>query len=236
MFYQEIIIPKSQTATYFFKRQGWHFIILVILIGISYAFASPALEGEAWGGLLDSTWYWLAVTLTVLHQILVWLVWRVQLGWGTFTRLFGEFDLTLWGILFMPLLAARPICLFGLAMSDRNSLSWPPFIGITIGILLLLPAIYTLYSVAHYFGIRRALGGDHFRKKYREMPMVREGAFRWSENAMYAFVFLGLWGIAILTGSLAALSLAFFQHTYIWVHYYCTEEPDMTLIYSSISE
>ena len=48
---------------------------------------------------------------------------------------------------------------------------------------------------------------------------------------MYAFAFLGLWSIALLTGSLAALSLALFQHVTIWAHYYCTEEPDMALIY-----
>jgi protein-S-isoprenylcysteine O-methyltransferase Ste14 len=77
----------------------------------------------------------------------------------------------------------------------------------------------------------RALGGDHFRAEIREMPMVRKGAFRWSENAMYVFVFLGLWAIALLTGSQAALGLALFQHAYIWIHYYCTEKPDMELIY-----
>lgn len=48
---------------------------------------------------------------------------------------------------------------------------------------------------------------------------------------MYAFAFLGLWSIAFLTGSLAALSLALFQHAFVWVHYYCTEEPDMKLVY-----
>ena len=51
------------------------------------------------------------------------------------------------------------------------------------------------------------------------MPMVNEGAFAWSSNAMYAIVFLGLWGIALLAGSTAALAAALFQHAYIWVHY-----------------
>ena len=106
-------------------------------------------------------------------------------------------------------------------------------IALLLGVVLLAPALYTLWSVGHYFGLARALGGDHFRVKYREMPMVREGAFRWTGNAMYALAFLGLWSIAFLTGSLGALSLALFQHAYVWVHYYCTEEPDMKLIYGS---
>lgn len=40
-----------------------------------------------------------------------------------------------------------------------------------------------------------------------------------------------LWSIAFLLGSQAALSVALFQHAYIWVHYSCTEEPDMRLLY-----
>jgi protein-S-isoprenylcysteine O-methyltransferase Ste14 len=59
------------------------------------------------------------------------------------------------------------------------------------------------------------------------------GAFAWTSNAMYAIVFLGLWAIALYTGSWAALAAALFQHAYIWVHYYCTEEPDMELIYGN---
>jgi len=116
-------------------------------------------------------------------------------------------------------------------MSDQASSALPRVVGVLIGILLLVPTIYTLWSVGHYFGLARALGGDHFRTKYREMPMVRDGAFRWSDNAMYSFAFLGLWAIAFLTGSQAALSLALFQHVFVWLHYFCTEKPDMELIY-----
>jgi protein-S-isoprenylcysteine O-methyltransferase Ste14 len=94
-----------------------------------------------------------------------------------------------------------------------------------------VPVVYTAWSVGRYFGIPRALGGDHFRQEYRELPLVREGAFKYSSNAMYAFVFLVFWAIALLTGSRAALASALFQHAYIWVHFYCTEEPDMQVIY-----
>ena len=63
------------------------------------------------------------------------------------------------------------------------------------------------------------------------MPLVKEGAFKYRSNAMYAFAFLLFWAIALLTGSRAALVAALFQHAYIWVHMYCTENPDMKLIY-----
>jgi hypothetical protein len=68
-------------------------------------------------------------------------------------------------------------------------------------------------------------------ERYRAMPMVCEGAFKYSANAMYSFVFIGLWGIALLLGSQAALAVVLFQHAYIWVHWYCTEQPDEVVLY-----
>ena len=68
-------------------------------------------------------------------------------------------------------------------------------------------------------------------ERYRAMPMVCEGAFKYSANAMYSFVFIGLWGIALLLGSQAALAVVLFQHAYIWVHWYCTEQPDGVVLY-----
>ena len=202
-----------------------------VLAFISFILAKGALGDGSWLGACDSTWFWLAIVLVVLHQIGVWLVFRSQLGWASLSRLLGKADLAVWAIFFIPLLIARPAVLFALAMSDRTSSALPRTAGVLIGILLLVPTVYTLWSVGRYFGIARALGGDHFRRKYWEMPLVREGAFRWSDNAMYSFAFLGLWAIAFLTGSQAALSLALFQHIFVWMHYYCTEKPDMEMIY-----
>jgi len=227
----DIIIEKARTFRFFFKRQIWHFLSAPVLALISFSLAGEALCDGSWLGIRDTTWFWLAIALVVLQQLGVWLVFRSQLGWASLTRLFGKADLTVWAIFFIPLLLARPVVLFALAMSDQASSALPRVAGVLIGILLLVPTIYTLWSVGHYFGLARALGGDHFRTKYREMPMVRDGAFRWSDNAMYSFAFLGLWAIAFLTGSQAALSLALFQHVFVWLHYFCTEKPDMELIY-----
>jgi hypothetical protein len=72
---------------------------------------------------------------------------------------------------------------------------------------------------------------DHFDPGYRNLPMVREGIFRFSPNAMYVFGFLAMWIPAFLFQSLTALVIAAFSHAYIWVHYYATEKPDMARIY-----
>jgi len=169
--------------------------------------------------------------VVIAHQVIVWLVFRGELGWGVLTRIFGRWDLTFWGLVFMPFLVARPVLIVCLAVADSGSLMLPRWLCLTFGAALLAPTLFTLWSVVRYFGIPRALGGDHFRLRYRRMPMVRAGAFAWTPNAMYLIAFLGLRSIALLARSHVALVVALFQHAYIWVHYFCTEEPDMRLMY-----
>ncbi len=147
------------------------------------------------------------------------------------TKIFGRADMVVWGLIFMPMLLLRPVTVLGVALADTSSLALPVWITLVLGLALCVPAVFAMYSVARYFGIPRALGGDHFREHYRRMPLVTGGAYRYTGNAMYGHIFLGLWAIALLAGSQAALAAAFFQHTYIWVHYVATEKPDMDLLY-----
>jgi hypothetical protein len=224
-------IPEAGTASFFFHRQLLHLVGLLLLVPICWAFAAPVLGRGEWLGFSDTEWFWASVIVAIIHQLIVAFIFRAQLGWSILTRLFGKADMIIWGVVFMPLLLARPILVLGLAIANAGTADLPRWFEIAAGSALMIPSVYAGYSVGRYFGIDRALGGDHFRQRYREMPMVNEGAFAWSSNAMYAIVFLGLWGIALLAGSTAALAAALFQHAYIWVHYYCTEEPDMRLIY-----
>ncbi|WP_160116049.1 methyltransferase [Candidatus Halocynthiibacter alkanivorans] len=181
---------------------------------------------------LDSTgWARLSIALALLHQGLVALVFRLQLHRNVMSRLFGARDMLVWGWMFLPLLAARPLTLLASGLTDPTQISrWEPA-EFLLGLLLLVPALWTLHSVITRFTIRRALGGDHFRDEIAELPLVRRGAFRRVPNAMYTLAFLGLWAIALLTHSWNALVLALFHHGYIWVHMYCTESPDMGWIY-----
>ncbi len=223
---------KSLPLRYLFKGQFQHALFLAGLIPGAYFLAQPALEGSTWWGIPDRSWFWGLILLVVVHQVLVWFVFRTQLMYSLFSRLFGKHDLTVWAVLFLPLLAARPLLTLGLGLADSGSLGWPcRAVQILAGLLLLLPAAYGMGSVVMYFGLFRAVGGDHFRQRYREVPLVQEGAYQYTNHAMYLLVFLLLWAVAFLTGSRAALASALFQHTYIWVHLYCTEEPDMRVIY-----
>ncbi len=222
---------RTSSLKFFFKNQLWHLFALGGLILISWFLIKTHLSEGTFLGIKDSSWFWIAITIVVLHQMIVWIVFRSQLCWGSFTKYFGASDIKVWASIFLPFLFARPILVMILAIADPGTLPLPFELRITIGILLMMPALYTLWSVLRYFGVVRALGADHFRSKYRRMPLIQKGAFRLTKNAMYTFQFLGLYSIALFLDSYAALILAIFQHTYIWVHYFCTEKPDMNIIY-----
>ena len=215
-----------------YEKQGWHAFWLAVLLTIT-AFVSRAdglLAGELFG-LSTTFWFWLAVCIPIAHQVFVVVVWRKQLHQQWMTRIFGERDFTFYAFLFNILILSRPVSAILLAITNRESFSldigWR--VGITLG--LLIPSIFTGYSVMKYFGLKRALGIDHFDESYRGLPLVKEGIYKYTDNGMYKFGFLIIWIPAILAASQAGLLLAAFSHLYIWVHYYTTEKPDMDRIY-----
>ncbi|MFC2023581.1 methyltransferase [Chloroflexota bacterium] len=216
---------------YLLEGQLQHIMLLSLLVPGAVYLARPAFDGSSWLGISDSGWFHAVLLVAIIHQVVVWFVWRTQLISSLFSRLFGRYDMLVWGVIFLPLLLMRPILMVALGLADFGSLGQLRGLQVAVGLLLLIPAAYTGWSFEMHFGAARALGGDHFRQSYREMPFVRKAAFKYSSNAMYTFGFLLLWSIALFTGSRAALAAALFQHAYIWVHLYCTEEPDMRVIY-----
>lgn len=216
---------------FLFEGQLQHLMLLACLLPGALYLALPALDGTTWIGIPDTTWFYAAILVAIIHQIAGWFVFRTQLVFSLFSRIFRQYDMVVWGCIFFPLIVLRPVLTAGLGIADYGSFEPLRHFQIVLGVVFLIPAIYTGWSIKRYFGIPRALGGDHFRQQYREMPLVRAGAFKYSSNAMYAFAFLLFWAIALFTGSQAALAVALFQHAYIWVHMYCTEDPDMRVIY-----
>ncbi len=214
------------------EKQGYHLLsILVLISGAWFAARGEVLDG-AWLGISTKTWLILSILFPVLHQIYVVLCWRAELYYGWLSERLGEKAFTIWAIGFMILFLARPITIFALAISNRGTLTIPLGINIPLIGICLAVVVYMAYSFAKYFSMERALGIDHFQpEKYRNIPIVREGIFRWSSNPMYKYAFLALWMIGLIFNSKAALLAALFNHLYIWVHYYFTEYPDMQYIY-----
>lgn len=217
-----------------FRHQLWHLLLLLLLTAGIYQWIvadNSLLDGELWG--LD-TGYWLvfAFMSPVLHQFYVMLCWRFELYRKSLSRAFGDNGFKLFKIGFAALILSRPLTLVLLAISNAETLAINPVLGYLIGALLLMPGIYLMVSVKKYFGFDRAFGIDHFEpEKYRNVPMVRKGIFKYSSNGMYVFGFCLLWAPGFIWQSKAALVLALFNHLYIWVHYYFTEKPDMEEIY-----
>jgi protein-S-isoprenylcysteine O-methyltransferase Ste14 len=229
-------LPQAATASFFFRRQGVHLLYLAALLPVARGLAAPALGYGAWLGLTDTSWFALCLGVAVVHQVCIWIAWRSQLGWKVFTRVFGGGDFAVYNAVFFPLLILRPLLVTATSVANAGSLRLPTGLALSLGALLSVPALYTGWSVGRYFGFARAAGGDHFRRRFREMPLVHQGAFAWTPNAMYTFAFLALWAIALVARSHAGLVAALFQHAYIWVHYLCTEEPDMEMLYGSSGE
>jgi hypothetical protein len=201
--------------------QTLHFGCLALLL---------AAAGAAWShlGRPFPAAFWIAIALPVAHQIYVWLTWRFELRSGATSGTLGFSGYVAW---FFLLFCGRFVSLALLAWLDRGSLGLEPLPRAIATTLLALPGLYAMYSVKRYFGMLRAAGADHFDPLYREMPLVQEGIFRFTNNGMYVYAFLLFWAIAIGFNSSAALVVAGFSHAYIWVHFFATEKPDMNFLH-----
>jgi len=214
-----------------FEKQGWHFFFLVLLlVGVALLARGDVLAGQLWG-ISTQVWLWIAIAIPVIHQFFVWLFWRLELHHGLITRWFGDSGFTIYKIGFTIFFAGRPLSLILLGIANFNTLPLNPIVAHVAAGVLFFPFVYSMYSVAKYFGINRAYGIDHFDCSYREKPFVKQGMFKYTDNAMYKFGFLILWSIALVFLSKAALLTAAFNHLYIWVHFYFTELPDIRRIY-----
>jgi len=231
-----VVCQAARNWSHFFRGQAVHGLFLVAMLPAAWALAAPAASDERFLGLTDMGWLGVCVGGAIAHQMFVWLAWRSQIGWQALTTLLGRNDFSVFCAVFFPLLVSRPLLVLAVAWVDHGSLELPVEVAFLTGGFLLLPAAATGYSVAKYFGMARAAGGDHFRETYRRMPFVKQGAFCWTDNAMYTLAFFGLWSIAFLLRSHVALVAAVFQHGYIWVHYVATEKPDIELIYADVAE
>ena len=220
-----------------FGYQIWHLVSVIILISVTQRFISinyDTTNGELWG-ISTKVWFWIAIAIPIFHQVYVWIIWRLELYNNTFTSRYGvQRAFKIYAVEFSLLFICRLIFIIILAISNRGSLSINPLYTYLIAVLITPVVIYLFYSVLRYFTIERAYGIDHFDKNYNE-PYVKGGIFRYTDNGMYVYGLLILYLPGLLLLSKAALIVALFNHIYIWVHYYCTELPDMKVIFGKTS-
>ena len=214
-----------------FEKQLRHLISLVVLIyGVIALIGNSTLDGEFWG-ITTGVWLIYSVGIAIVHQVYVLIIWRLELYYSLISKVFGKAGFTIYAIGFSIMFVPRLLFIIALGISSKNSITLNPTISYSLAILLSMIVIYLMYSVLRYFGFKRAYGIDHFDRSFSDIPFVKKGIFRFSNNAMYKFGLLILWIPGLLLFSKPALIAALFQHIYIWVHYYCTEAPDMNYIY-----
>ncbi|GMR06064.1 MAG: hypothetical protein BMS9Abin25_0646 [Gammaproteobacteria bacterium] len=218
-----------------FRYQIWNLLLLILLLLSVQLYASNKPEillGSFWG-VSTKIWFWLAIAVPVIHQLYVWLVWRLELYLGVFTKRFGvQKSFKIYAAGFSILFSGRLIVIIILAISSKDTLSLMPMTSYLIAALITPFVLYLFYSVKKYFTIERAYGIDHFDRDYNE-PYVKKGIFKYTDNGMYVFGLLILYLPGLLLFSEAALLAALFNHIYIWSHYYFTERPDMVEIYGN---
>ncbi len=216
------------------EKQLWHLISLIILSVCLYLLTKNdniMLSGGLWG--IDTTTLFIAsVTVPVLHQLYVLIFWRLELYKKTISGLWGSKGFAIYKFGFAVLILSRLVMVIVLAFANKNTLTVEPVSAYVIAAFFCLPVIYLFYSVKKYFGIDRAFGIDHFEPdKMKNQPFVKKGIFQYTSNGMYLYGFLILWIPGLLLLSKASLTVAIFNHAFIWAHYYFTELPDMKYIY-----
>ena len=215
-----------------FERQALHWLLLAGLLSVTALISrDEAFLAGSYRGLSTAAWFWIAIAFPVAHQTYVWLCWRLELHQRRLTRNFGENGFRFYAAGFAFFGLGRIVVLIGLGIANQNTLPVDEGLLDAVATLLLAPVAYLFYSVARYFTFKRAMGIDHFDPSYRTKLLVRKGIFRYTRNRMFTFGLLAVWLPGLYTASRAALLAALFSHAYIWVHYYCTELPDMKRIY-----
>lgn len=195
-------------------------------------FDNKLLSGSLWG-IPTKIWLILALASPVVHQVYVLICWRLELYYNLLTRKIGEEAFRIYKVGFFILFMGRMVFILLLSESNKNTFHLGPFLKYTISGIISIVVLYAFYSVKKYFGISRAAGLDHFDLSIAKTPIVKKGIFKYTNNGMYAFAFLIVYLPGFLYQSRASLLVAVFSHIYIWVHYYCTELPDLKTIYKN---
>jgi len=215
--------------SFFFKHQIWHLGGTIVLFYIGFQFVDLSSNANTFLGMDAFEWFLVAMTIPLVHQTYVWICWRSELCWKSISNTIGfKGYVIIFFILIISRLSAIVLCFV-----DYGSLYKPGWLAWILGLILFIPGVYTMYSVKKYFGFLRAAGADHFDPKYRNLPFENRGIFKWTPNAMYVFAIGIPFSFAVATGSQSMFVVAIYTYISIWLHYFCTEKPDIAIIYNN---
>ncbi len=214
------------------ERQGYHLLGYLLLGGILlYAtLADPDARGRAWG-LSTAELVALSWVLAGIFQFGGALVWRLELYHGLIHRRFGRAGFIAFGIVFPIVGLSRMILIIPIAQSAPQTIAIHPGLFWALVLVPMPLILWACHSVAVYFEFSRAIGADHFDPSYRKRSLETRGIFKYIRNPMYAVILLLLYHPGLYFESGLGLIAAACHHAYVWVHYVCTEKPDLREIY-----
>jgi hypothetical protein len=226
--------PVDNRLGRFFERQLWQLSILAALFTVFYfAYDLFAVPPGQWLGLSTREWYLTATITPIIHQVYIWLCWRGELYFNALSKVFGHHAYRVFSVIFFLLISIRFFSIIAVCFADYQSLDIPAQARYPLSFILLLPALYAIYSVARYFGMIRAAGEDHFKpEEYRNRPFVKQGMYKYSSNVMYVYVMLIFLAVAVFCASKGGFLAALYMYATVWTHYFCTEKPDIRSIYA----
>ncbi len=214
------------------KYQAYHLICYVLLGAILIITAKSQFYNQR--TLLGITVYhWVIVSWIAAGVFQAWILffWRYELYYGTVSRLFGKSGFPVFRAGFFLLGAVTLLPVIPVSFLTRNSMEiyFPFKMALILGTTPFI--LWAIYSVLFYFSINRAFGADHFFPEYRMKTLEVRGIFKYIPNSMYTVLLLILYHPGLFFDSSLGLVMALVHHIFVWVHYFCTEKPDMKEIY-----
>ncbi|WP_432797803.1 hypothetical protein [Poriferisphaera sp. WC338] len=218
-----------------FKYQFAQLITLALLVVGVWLFypVTGFSEGSLWG-IPTIGWLCISLAIPAIHQFYVALYWRLELHFQWPSAYLGKASQPVFAILFLLLFCARLWSLICLAIANAFTFMLPlTFYILSIVVVTCLVA-YAVYSALKYLGFKRISGGDHFDRSIKSFPSTRYGLYHYTDNALYKFAALIFFLPGLCAYSTTALISGLFSYCFIWAHFYCTEKPDMNIIYGQL--
>lgn len=74
-----------------FKNQIWHLISIIVAVAVLQIITrcDEEIFGGSLFGVSTNIWFWMAILIPIIHQIYVFVVWRLELYTRIFTKKFG---------------------------------------------------------------------------------------------------------------------------------------------------
>ncbi len=206
------------------QRQPLHLLLAALVCGLT-AVAWPQATPLFWG----------TVAVALLHHAWVALWWRSELHGKRVTGRFGyPLGFRIYAVGFAIIALCRISVVWLLAWKEPGDLGVPQALQAPVAGASLLLFATLMASVKLTFGMQRAFGLDHWEpQRCIDMGFVRRGLHRLTPNAMYTFAPSVLLVSVFWWDSRSALVASLANWALLWVHYYCTEKPDMARIYGA---